>query len=300
MRLTKTPNSDVPRICPSNPRSPSFPTKLVQFVNPRNPRTASHEQPLAARSGRFRTMDVGLRQATLVLLNKGNLKLKESSKAIVENLLHLGLARNGSGKYGDAPPLRSELFSAEQMKQHGRTLAGQHKLSTGRAPDQLLARLAENESVLVGGPRADHRGGGRRTPDHSRRRMAAGQLLSDRRADSHRQAAPAEALQPGTAAPAARSFRRTSPGLRHRAGDHFTRRRARGPGKSHQLCGRLPDGDAADSGRVVGAADHAAPGADREPAARVGAHRQRSHQPEPRRHLGGPTDRDRRRRIRRT
>jgi hypothetical protein len=85
-----------------------------------------------------------------VLLNKGNLKIKESSKAIVENLLHLNLSRNGSGKYGDAPPLRSELFSAEQMKQHGRRLAGLHKLSPGRAPDQLLPRLAENEDVLVG------------------------------------------------------------------------------------------------------------------------------------------------------
>ena len=86
-----------------------------------------------------------------MLLNKGNLKLKESSKAIVENLLHLNLSRNGStGKYGDAPPLRAELFSAEQMKQHGRTLAGLHKLSPGRAPDQLLARLAENEDVLTG------------------------------------------------------------------------------------------------------------------------------------------------------
>ena len=85
-----------------------------------------------------------------MLLNKGNLKIKESSKAIVENLLHLNLSRNGSGKYGDAPPLRSELFSAEQMKQHGRTLAAQHKLSPGHAPDQLLTRLAENESVLIG------------------------------------------------------------------------------------------------------------------------------------------------------
>lgn len=48
-----------------------------------------------------------------VLLNKGHRKLKESSKTIVENLLHLSLSRNGSGKYGDALPLRS-LFSAEQ------------------------------------------------------------------------------------------------------------------------------------------------------------------------------------------
>jgi hypothetical protein len=85
-----------------------------------------------------------------VLLNKGHRKLKESSKAIVGSLLNLGLSRNGSGKYGDAPPLRSELLSAEQMKQHGRTLAELHKLSPGRAPDQLLSRLAENESVLTG------------------------------------------------------------------------------------------------------------------------------------------------------
>src|ERR1019366_30975 len=35
---------------------------------------------------------------SLVLLNKGNRKLKESSKAIVGNLLNRGLSRNGSGK----------------------------------------------------------------------------------------------------------------------------------------------------------------------------------------------------------
>jgi cyclic beta-1,2-glucan synthetase len=48
------------------------------------------------------------------------------------------------------PPLRSELFSSDQMQQHGKTLAGLHKLSTGYAPDRLLARLAENESLLTG------------------------------------------------------------------------------------------------------------------------------------------------------
>ncbi len=47
------------------------------------------------------------------------------------------------------PPLRSELFSSEQMRQHGRTLANAHKLGSGRAPDQLLTRLAENEEVLI-------------------------------------------------------------------------------------------------------------------------------------------------------
>ena len=75
-----------------------------------------------------------------MLLNKGNLKLKESSKAIVENLLHLSLSRNGSGKYGDAPPLRSELFSAEQMKQHGRTLAGSTQTQSGTRSGPVAAR----------------------------------------------------------------------------------------------------------------------------------------------------------------
>jgi cellobiose phosphorylase len=51
---------------------------------------------------------------------------------------------------GGEPPLRSELFSADQMELHGKTLAGLHRLSSGQAPDQLLSRLAENEGVLIG------------------------------------------------------------------------------------------------------------------------------------------------------
>ncbi len=51
---------------------------------------------------------------------------------------------------GEEFPLRSELFSADQMAQHGKTLAGLHQLSPGGAPDQLLARLADNEVVLIG------------------------------------------------------------------------------------------------------------------------------------------------------
>ena len=47
------------------------------------------------------------------------------------------------------PPLRAELFSAEQMEQHGRALAGSHVLETVPAKDRLLARLDANERVLV-------------------------------------------------------------------------------------------------------------------------------------------------------
>ena len=49
----------------------------------------------------------------------------------------------------DEPPLRAELFSREQMAQHGRVLAASHNLSKVRGPDKLLARLAQNESLLI-------------------------------------------------------------------------------------------------------------------------------------------------------
>ena len=69
------------------------------------------------------------------------------------SMSHLRASLRGADlahKYaGDKPPLRSELFSRDQMEQHGKTLAASHKLSPGHARDQLLARLSENEVVLV-------------------------------------------------------------------------------------------------------------------------------------------------------
>ena len=47
-------------------------------------------------------------------------------------------------------PLRSGLFSADQMEHHGKTLAASHALSSGRPQDRLLKRLADNEEVLLG------------------------------------------------------------------------------------------------------------------------------------------------------
>jgi hypothetical protein len=80
--------------------------------------------------------------------------LKVSGKSILGNLPHLRASLRGNGlakKFaGDEPPLRSELFSSEQMKQHGKTLAGLHKLGPKGVKDRLLARLAENEDVLMG------------------------------------------------------------------------------------------------------------------------------------------------------
>jgi cyclic beta-1,2-glucan synthetase len=80
--------------------------------------------------------------------------MKVSSKIDLGSLLHFRASfpeNDLAEQYaGGEPPLRSELFSADQMEQHGKTLAGLHQLSPGQAPDQLLSRLAENEGVLIG------------------------------------------------------------------------------------------------------------------------------------------------------
>jgi cyclic beta-1,2-glucan synthetase len=72
---------------------------------------------------------------------------------VLRNLWHFSERLRGKslGKRigDDDAPLRSELFSRAQMKQHGAALAGAHKLSVGRASDQLLTRLTENERVLI-------------------------------------------------------------------------------------------------------------------------------------------------------
>jgi hypothetical protein len=77
-----------------------------------------------------------------------------SSKKINESLLRIKTDLFGNGfpkKYiGGEPPLRSELFSADQMEQHGKNLAGSHTLGSRQVVDQrLLTRLAENEIVLL-------------------------------------------------------------------------------------------------------------------------------------------------------
>ncbi len=80
--------------------------------------------------------------------------MKVSSKPVLGNLVRLKASLRGNGlaqKYaGGEPPLRSELFSSDQMERHGRTLADSHKLSLGRVADPLLTRLRENEGVLIG------------------------------------------------------------------------------------------------------------------------------------------------------
>ena len=47
------------------------------------------------------------------------------------------------------PPLRSELYSADQLEQHGEFLASLHRDSRARGADRLLPRLAGNERILI-------------------------------------------------------------------------------------------------------------------------------------------------------
>ena len=79
--------------------------------------------------------------------------MNKSSKTILGRLSHLGASLSKKiltqKRASDEQPLRSELFSAYQMEQHGKTLANSHRLAQGHAPEQLLTRLAENESVLL-------------------------------------------------------------------------------------------------------------------------------------------------------
>lgn len=48
----------------------------------------------------------------------------------------------------ESPPLRAQLFSAEQMERHGKILAQAHNTSTSHSADLLLARLDDNQKVL--------------------------------------------------------------------------------------------------------------------------------------------------------
>ncbi|MEI6128151.1 MAG: hypothetical protein WCQ99_16500, partial [Pseudomonadota bacterium] len=79
--------------------------------------------------------------------------MEMSGKSFFRGLLQMRdriRGNNLSKKYvSNELPLRSELFSSDQMKLHIKTLAGAHTLGQRRTPDQLLPRLAENEEILT-------------------------------------------------------------------------------------------------------------------------------------------------------
>ncbi|MGH7139275.1 MAG: glycosyltransferase family 2 protein, partial [Pirellulales bacterium] len=73
-------------------------------------------------------------------------------KARLERLAPWRRLRGTNGqppKRSDEQPLRAELLNVDQLQRHAELLAVSHRLATGRLPDKLIARLDENERVLV-------------------------------------------------------------------------------------------------------------------------------------------------------
>ncbi|HUF63929.1 MAG TPA: glucoamylase family protein, partial [Verrucomicrobiales bacterium] len=52
-------------------------------------------------------------------------------------------------KPGNEPPLRTELFSIDQLERHAKAIATSHTLAAGLGRDKLLPRLDENQRVLI-------------------------------------------------------------------------------------------------------------------------------------------------------
>lgn len=76
------------------------------------------------------------------------MKLIPAAHELISNkrtFFQINYAKRG---YQNEEPLRAALFSSEQMKRFGITLAETHQLSTKPAQDQLLRRLADNEAIL--------------------------------------------------------------------------------------------------------------------------------------------------------
>ncbi len=78
--------------------------------------------------------------------------MKVSSKTAPEFLTQMKqyfLGDDAQPKYILEEPLRSELFSSDQMEQHSESLAKTHVISKKKSSDRLLKRLADNEKVLL-------------------------------------------------------------------------------------------------------------------------------------------------------
>jgi len=76
------------------------------------------------------------------------MKLIPKANELISNMKAFFQVNNPNRGYLNEEPLRSELFSSEQMARFAKTLAAAHKLTTKPAQDHLLKRLADNESIL--------------------------------------------------------------------------------------------------------------------------------------------------------
>ncbi len=78
------------------------------------------------------------------------LKLATKARRRAPSLLTAWRGANGRKRTTtDERPLRAELLSVEQLRQHAMALAASHQVDPRRGRDLLLPRLAENEQVLL-------------------------------------------------------------------------------------------------------------------------------------------------------
>ena len=217
-------------------------------------------------------------------------RLNISGNILTRSLLQaLALFRRGGWMAvppAEEPPLRSELFSADQMEQHGKALAASHLPGARRTRDLLLARLAENEALLL--EACDLLTAAIRD---SRPGTPAGEWLLDNFHLIEEQIRTARRHLP-------RDYSRELPRLANgpsaglpRVYDIALETISHGDGQvDPESFGRFIAAyqtvTHADARRAVGGADHAAPGADREPAPRRQPHHRASHGPRPGRFLG--------------
>ncbi|HTB51809.1 MAG TPA: glucoamylase family protein [Ferruginibacter sp.] len=76
--------------------------------------------------------------------------LPKAITALKKNIIEPFFGEDNTSKYADnRPPLRSEIFTEEQLEQHAKGLARRHTLISGHHSEQLLKRLAENETILL-------------------------------------------------------------------------------------------------------------------------------------------------------
>src|SRR6185503_1029694 len=76
--------------------------------------------------------------------------LPQAIASLKRNLIEPIFGDNSNEKYaGERSPLRSELFTEEQLENHARGLATRHILISEHPSEQLLKRLAENEKILL-------------------------------------------------------------------------------------------------------------------------------------------------------
>ena len=158
------------------------------------------------------------------------------------------------------PPLRAELFSIEQLARHAKALAAHHQVVTWKGSNRLLARLDQNEEILRDFNRASL------AIDPSRRITPAAEWLLDNFYLIEEQIQMARRHLPkGYSRELPRLLNGPSVGL-PRVYDivlelisHVGADRS---GIAQCLLCRVPNGDFAETGRVVGHPNHVASGVD--------------------------------------